>query len=68
MSQSSGGWFLLLIISCTYPLKAQKLIHYGLADGLSSTEITAICENNHYISIATKAGLDRFAGHHFKVY
>lgn len=60
--------FLLLIISCTYPLKAQKLIHYGLADGLSSTEITAICENNHYIWIATEDGLNRFDGHHFKVY
>lgn len=28
--------------------EAQKLLHYDLADGLSSSEITSICENDYY--------------------
>ena len=59
---------LLLIACCACALKAQELVHYGLDDGLSSTEITAICEDDNYIWIATEDGLNRFDGHHFKVY
>ena len=59
---------LLLVACCTCVLKAQELMHYGLDDGLSSTEITAICEDDNYIWIATEDGLNRFDGHHFKVY
>ena len=47
---------------------AQKLLHYDLADGLSSSEITSICENDYYMWIATEDGLNRFDGHRFKVY
>lgn len=35
---------------------AQKLLHYDLADGLSSSEITSICENDYYMWIATEDG------------
>ena len=59
---------LLLVACCSCALKAQELVHYGLADGLSCTEITAICEDDNYIWIATEDGLNRFDGHHFKVY
>ena len=37
---------------------AQKLLHYDLADGLSSSEITSICENDYYMWIATEDGLN----------
>ena len=47
---------------------AQKLLHYDLADGLSSSETTSICENDYYMWIATEDGLNRFDGHRFKVY
>lgn len=61
----------LLVLFCfsfTCITNAQKLLHYDLADGLSSSEITSICENDHYMWIATEDGLNRFDGHRFKVY
>lgn len=59
---------LSLLLLCALPASAQKLFHYDLADGLSSSEITSICENEHYLWIATEDGLNRFDGHRFKVY
>lgn len=49
-------------------VQGQNLLHYDLADGLSSSEITSICENDYYMWIATEDGLNRFDGHRFKVY
>lgn len=62
--------YLLIIffLSFAHIVEAQKLLHYDLADGLSSSEITSICENDHYMWIATEDGLNRFDGHRFKVY
>lgn len=49
-------------------ISPQRLQHFDLTNGLSSSEITAICENEQYIWIATEDGLNRFDGHHFKIY
>jgi signal transduction histidine kinase/ligand-binding sensor domain-containing protein/AraC-like DNA-binding protein len=49
-------------------LYAQEICHYDAADGLSSIEVTALCENDHYMWIATTDGLNRFDGRNFKVY
>ena len=58
----------VFIFCATFTARAQKLLHYDLADGLSSSEITSICENDYYMWIATEDGLNRFDGHRFKVY
>ncbi len=60
--------FIIISLCLVHNTKAQKLMHYDLADGLSSSEITAICQNDYYIWIATEDGLNRFDGHRFKVY
>ena len=58
----------VFMFCATFTAGAQKLLHYDLADGLSSSEITSICENDYYMWIATEDGLNRFDGHRFKVY
>ena len=55
----------VFIFCATFTARAQKLLHYDLADGLSSSEITSICENDYYMWIATEDGLNRFDGHRF---
>lgn len=49
-------------------LSANEIIHYTATQGLSGTDITAICENENYIWIATNDGLCRFDGKTFKVF
>jgi signal transduction histidine kinase/ligand-binding sensor domain-containing protein/DNA-binding response OmpR family regulator len=47
---------------------SQEFRHYDAIDGLSSIEVTDLCENEHYMWIATTDGLNRFDGRNFKVY
>lgn len=57
--------FLLIYSSLSY---AQEYSHYTTIDGLSGTDVTAICENENFLWIATNDGLNRFDGREFKVY
>jgi signal transduction histidine kinase/ligand-binding sensor domain-containing protein/DNA-binding response OmpR family regulator len=56
---------LLVIFIAAY---TQDFRHYTTVDGLSGMDVTAICENNNYLWIATNDGLNRFDGKEFKVY
>jgi len=47
---------------------SQEYTHYTTIDGLSGTDVTAICENENFLWIATNDGLNRFDGKEFKVY
>ncbi len=47
---------------------AQESRHYTAADGLLGTDVTAICENENFLWIATNEGLNRFDGREFKAY
>lgn len=47
---------------------AQEYVHYTTIDGLSGIDVTAICENENFLWIATNDGLNRFDGKNFKVY
>ena len=47
---------------------AQESIHYTTMNGLSGIDVTAICENENFLWIATNDGLNRFDGKSFKVY
>ena len=47
---------------------AQEFVHYTTRNGLSGTDVTAICEDGNYIWIGTNEGLNRFNGVGFKVY
>ena len=58
----------LILFLISNLLYSQELLHYDLRNGLSSSEITSICENEHYLWIATEDGLNRFDGHRFKIY
>jgi signal transduction histidine kinase/ligand-binding sensor domain-containing protein/DNA-binding response OmpR family regulator len=58
----------ILFIFVAPLLSAQEYIHYTTIDGLSGTDVTAICENENYLWIATNDGLNRFDGREFKVY
>ncbi|MBP1637220.1 MAG: hypothetical protein H6Q18_9 [Bacteroidetes bacterium] len=51
-----------------FSLFANEITHYTAIQGLSGTDITAICENENYLWIATNDGLCRFDGKVFKVY
>lgn len=57
--------FVLAISVLSY---SQVFNHYTTADGLSGTDVTAICENENFLWIATNDGLNRFDGREFKVY
>ncbi len=59
---------ILFILAAPLLLSAQEYIHYTTIDGLSGTDVTAICENENYLWIATNDGLNRFDGREFKVY
>ena len=58
----------VFIFCATFTARAQKLLHYDLADGLSSSEITSICENELLYVDCHRRWLNRFDGHRFKVY
>lgn len=47
---------------------AQESIHYTTMNGLSGIDVTAICENENFLWIATNDGLNRFDGKTFKIY
>ena len=47
---------------------AQEAIHYTTMNGLSGIDVTAICENENFLWIATNDGLNRFDGKTFKIY
>lgn len=47
---------------------AQETVHYTMMDGLSSTDVTSVCEDDNFLWIATNDGLNRFDGNSFKVY
>ncbi len=47
---------------------AQGYHHYTTSEGLSGTDVTAICENESYLWVATNDGLNRFDGKRFTVY
>jgi len=49
-------------------LQANEITHFTASQGLSGTDITAICENENYIWIATNDGLCRYDGKIFKVF
>lgn len=49
-------------------LFSQEFRHYDVIDGLSSIEVTDMCENENFLWIATTDGLNRFDGRRFKVY
>jgi len=50
------------------PSYSQEYTHYTSTNGLSGTDVTAICENENFLWIATNDGLNRFDGKEFKVY
>ena len=61
--------FILLFLSL--PVRyamSQEFRHYDTKDGLSSIEVTSVCENRNFLWIATTDGLNRFDGKNFKVY
>jgi len=51
-----------------FALQANEITHFTASQGLSGTDITAICENENYIWVATNDGLCRFDGKVFKVF
>ena len=60
--------FILLISFTSGVAYSQELNHYTAVNGLSGTDVTAICENENYLWIATNDGLNRFDGKKFEVY
>lgn len=60
--------FTFLVSFVALALHAQGFRHYTTVDGLSGMDVTAICENENYLWIATNDGLNRFDGKGFKVY
>lgn len=61
--------FLTISLLITIRLGAsEKFRHYNVTDGLSGSEVTAICENENFLWIATTDGLNRFDGSHFRVF
>ncbi|MBP1614846.1 MAG: hypothetical protein H6Q13_2294 [Bacteroidetes bacterium] len=58
----------LFLLQETFFLFSQEFRHYDTMDGLSSIEVTSICENENFMWMATTDGLNRFDGRNFKVY
>jgi signal transduction histidine kinase/ligand-binding sensor domain-containing protein/DNA-binding response OmpR family regulator len=48
--------------------QGQESRHYTAMDGLSGTDVTAICENENFLWIAGNEGFNRFDGREFKAY
>ncbi|SHE99499.1 Signal transduction histidine kinase [Dysgonomonas macrotermitis] len=59
---------ILFVILSAVSVQSQEYTHYTTIDGLSGTDVTAICENENFLWIATNDGLNRFDGREFKVY
>lgn len=60
-------FFLVLFVQSLFVL-SQEFRHYDTMDGLSSIEVTSVCEDSHFMWIATTDGLNRFDGKNFKVF
>lgn len=45
-----------------------QVIKYGIQDGLSDMEVTAICQGEIFYWIATRDGLNRFDGRNFSIF
>lgn len=61
------GLFVILGVNLK-PCFAQQYTRFGIADGLSGDEVTAICKDTNYYWIGTTDGLCRFDGTKFKVF
>lgn len=68
MSRYFQIFILLLIQFIPIAGQANEITHFTANQGLSGTDITAICENENYIWIATNDGLCRFDGKTFRVF
>lgn len=60
--------FILAANSFLFTSTATEITHFTASQGLSGTDVTAICENENYVWIATNDGLCRFDGKVFKVF
>lgn len=62
--------FVFTAIAALFALSvtSQGFKHFTTVDGLSGTDVTAICENENYLWIATNDGLNSFDGKKFKTY
>ncbi|GAK36746.1 hypothetical protein JCM15093_1936 [Bacteroides graminisolvens DSM 19988 = JCM 15093] len=60
-------FFLVLFVQSLFVF-SQEFRHYDTMDGLSSIEVTSVCEDSHFMWIATTDGLNRFDGKNFKVF
>lgn len=58
---------IFLLLNSIFALP-QDCCQYGISNGLSSEEVTAVCKNENYYWIATTDGLCRFDGHNYKIY
>lgn len=58
----------LLLLFLFQSLLGQEYRHYTASDGLSGSDVTAICENEYFLWLATNDGLCRFDGQGFKTY
>lgn len=63
--------FISLLLTSLMPgiVSAQRISHFGVADGLSSSYVVGLTQDRKgYIWIATESGLNRFDGRQFVVY
>lgn len=60
--------FILFAVIVPQLVFAWESIHYTTMNGLSGIDVTAICENENFLWIATNDGLNRFDGKTFKTY
>lgn len=58
----------LLLLFLFQTIESQEYRHYTVNDGLPGSDVTAICENEYFLWLATNEGLCRFDGHEFKTY
>lgn len=58
----------ILFILFLFPLQGRGITHFMPSDGLPGIDVTAICEDENYIWIATNDGLARYDGSTFKSY
>jgi len=61
-------FFISIFLFSALLLKSQEFRHYTAIQGLLGTDVTAICENENFLWIATNEGLNRFDGKEFKTY
>jgi len=59
---------IIALLLLALALRGQDYQHYTTSDGLSGTDVTAICESENYLWIATNDGLNRFDGNRFTVF